>query len=68
MTERFIQSAIKHPGSLKKFAKEHKLMTHEGHIDLPRAKRFVERNEKGEARTHRLRQINLAFTLRRARA
>jgi hypothetical protein len=60
----WIKTAIKHPRSLTKFAVEHRLMTQDRKINLPKAKAYVERNLTGKSKTHRLRQINLAKNLR----
>jgi len=65
---RFIQGAIKHPGSLTKYAQSHRLTTSKGTIDTERTKSYIERNEKGAEKTRRLRQVNLARTLKRLRA
>lgn len=66
MTKRWIQKATKSSkGSLRTFAKRHRLMTKRGTIDLPRARKYVLRNLKGATRTRRIRQLNLAKTLRK---
>jgi hypothetical protein len=67
MAKRFIQGAIKHPGSLRRFAEEHHALDKNGDINLAKARRAAKR-EKEPARAHRLRQIALANTLRRLRA
>ena len=67
MSRRFIQEAIEHPGSLRKFAAEHHALDKSGKINLAKAARAANRL-KGAARTHRLRQVNLAKTLKRLRA
>lgn len=54
----WIQKAIKHKGSLKKFAKRHHDVKH-GKIELGKLKRIKHLS------THRKKQINLARTLRR---
>jgi len=59
--KRWIQKAIKHKGSLKRWAEEHGFITKKGTIDLRRAKKYAE--EHGD--THRIRQIDLAMTLRK---
>lgn len=53
---------------MTRYAKEHRLETAKGRIDLERARSYVERNEKGAEKTRRLREINLATTLKRLRA
>lgn len=67
MVERFIQSAIKHRGSLRAFAEKHRAIGKGGNINLSKVERAAKRL-KGPARLHRERQINLARTLRRLRA
>jgi len=62
-SKRWIQKAIKHKGSLKKWAEKHGFITKKGTIDLRRAKKYAE--EHGD--THRLRQIILAERLRKYR-
>ena len=63
----FIQEAIQHPGSLKKFAKKHHAMNQDGTINLNEAENAA-MNENEPSRTHRLKQINLARTLANLRA
>jgi hypothetical protein len=63
MSSRWIQRAIKHKGSLRKWAEEHGFITSRGTIDLDRALRYAKR----KGLTHRIRQIHLAKTLRRVR-
>ncbi len=66
---RWIQHAVK-PGtreSFRNYAERHHLLTEKGTIDLRRARAYVRRHEKGRERTRRLRQINLARTLRKIR-
>jgi hypothetical protein len=67
LARNFIQKAIKHPGSLTAFAKKHNAIGRGGKINLAKARRIALR-ESEPARTHRLRQINLAQNLRRLRA
>ena len=57
----WIQKAIKHPGSLRRWAEKHGFITKRGTIDLKRALEYAERHHL----THRIRQIHLAMTLRR---
>ena len=59
--EQFIQAAIKHPGSLTRWAEQHDFKNKDGTIDLRRARAYAKRR----GLTHRLRQINLAANLRR---
>lgn len=69
MADMFIQEATaEHKGTLRRYAAKHRLLTKKGTIDLPRAKGYVERNESGAMKTKRLREINLAMTLKRLRA
>ena len=63
----FIKGAIKHKGSLRKWAKQHHAIGKSGRINLKKARRVALR-EREPARAHRLRQINLARNLRRLRA
>ena len=67
MSEQFIQEAVKHPGSLHRFAKKHRALNRDGTINLDKATAAAEK-EEGAAKAHRLRQINLARTLRELRA
>jgi hypothetical protein len=67
MARKFIKGAIRHPGSLTRFAKRHHALDENGNINLAKARRAALR-EKEPARAHRLREINLARTLRRLRA
>ena len=64
MARKFIRGAIKHPGSLTRYAKQHRLLRPDGTIDLSRAKDYAERHHD----LRRVRQVNLANTLRRLRA
>lgn len=64
--EKFIQGAVKHPGSLRRFAKKHHTLDKSGNIDLQKTRK-VALKEKEPGRSHRLRQINLARTLRKLR-
>ncbi|MEM4056841.1 MAG: hypothetical protein QW578_07380 [Thermoplasmatales archaeon] len=61
--KKWIQKSIKHKGSLRNWARKHRLMTKRDTIDLQRAEKYAKRH--GE--TRRLRQINLARTLRKVR-
>ena len=63
MADKFIQRAIKpkHKGSLRRWALKHGYIQKNGNIDLGRARKSAKRS--GD--THRLREINLAITLRR---
>ena len=62
---KWIQKAIKKPGSLTEFAKRHRLMNKDGTVDLDRTERYINKNLKGKEKTRRLRQVNLARTLRK---
>lgn len=62
----FIQQAIKHPGSLRKFAKQHRAMNEDGTINMQKVKEAAGK-EREPGRSHRLKQINLARTLRKLR-
>ena len=67
MGRRWIQKAVDgkdREGNLKDWAASHRLLNQDGTIDLRRAHAYVERNYTGNARTLRLRQINLAHTLK----
>ena len=59
----WIQKAVKHKGSLRKWAEKHGFITKRGTIDLEKAKKYAEEHNL----THRVRQINLAMTLRKIR-
>ena len=63
MSKYWIQKDIKHKGSLKKWAKEHRFLNKNNTIDLNKAYAYAKRHEL----THRIRQINLAKTLKRLR-
>ncbi|MEM3859301.1 MAG: hypothetical protein QW478_07825 [Candidatus Micrarchaeaceae archaeon] len=60
---KWIQKGIKHKGSLKKWATEHDLLTQEGNINLVKAYAYAKRKNL----KHRIKQINLAKTLRKLR-
>ena len=61
--EKFIQGAIEHPGSLRRWADEHRFKNRDGTIDLRRAEAYAKRRNL----KHRLRQIRLARTLKKLR-
>ena len=61
--DRFIGRAIKHPGSLRRWAKMHGFENADGTIDLRRARAYARRNRLD----HRLKQIQLAATLKKLR-
>ena len=63
MSKYWIQKDIKHKGSLTKWAKEHRFINKNDTINLSRAYSYA----KNHKLTHRLRQINLAKTLRKLR-
>ena len=57
-----------HPGSLRRWAKRHKAMNKDGSINLAKAqaearKEYTKEPEYGR---YRLKQVRLAYTLRRA--
>lgn len=62
--KRWIQRAIRHPGSLKKWLKEHhpELLKANGEIAWTKLRQFYEKH-KDELTEHRRRQILLAFNL-----
>ena len=62
MSKNWIQKSIKHKGSLKEWAKKHKFIKN-GKIDLQRAYEYAKKHKLN----HRIRQINLAKTLRKVR-
>jgi hypothetical protein len=65
----FIQEAVAHhKGALRKYAKEHGTLEKNGNIDLRKTKGYIEKHEKGEMKTRRLREVNLAENLKRLRA
>lgn len=61
--EQFIQGAIEHPGSLKKWAAMNGFQNEDGTIDLRTARSYAQEH----GLKHRLRQINLAMTLKKLR-
>lgn len=66
MAKRWIQKAIKRPGALTRFAKAHGIAPPFSASDLARLRRIAQKLP-GEQRTRRLRQINLAETLKSMR-
>ncbi|MEM3859984.1 MAG: hypothetical protein QW478_11395 [Candidatus Micrarchaeaceae archaeon] len=60
MTKKWIQKSIKHKGSLTTWAKRHKFYKN-NKIELGKAYKYAKKHHL----TKRLRQINLAKTLRR---
>ena len=60
-THKWIKRAVKHKGSLERWAKEKGLLNENGTIDLRRAEEYAKKHEL----THRVRQVNLARTLRK---
>ena len=62
MTKYWIQKTVKHKGSLKKWAKEHGFIKNEK-IDLEKAYKYAKKHKL----THRIKQINLAKTLKKLR-
>lgn len=61
--KRWIQKAIKHKGSLRKWAEKMGFITKRGTIDLKSALEYAEKHNL----KHRIRQIRLAMTLRKLR-
>jgi len=61
--KRWIQSAIKHKGSLRKWAERMGFMNKDGTINLREAKAYAKKHHD----EHRLRQIILAERLRKYR-
>lgn len=61
--EKFIQGAIKHKGSLHKWAAEHGFLNKDGTINEREAKAYAKRHHL----RHREKQINLAMTLAKLR-
>ncbi|MGC8585712.1 MAG: hypothetical protein ACP5L4_06350 [Thermoplasmata archaeon] len=57
---RWIQRAIRYPGSLKKWAREHGFITKRGTINLREAEAYARKH----GLTHRIRQINLVKNLK----
>ena len=62
MTKYWIQRTIKHKNSLKKWAKEHGFIKNDK-IDLNKAYEYAKKHNL----THRIKQINLAKTLKKLR-
>jgi hypothetical protein len=62
----WIQDAIKRRGSLRRFAEKHRAIGKDGDIDLRKAKAAAEKEREPE-RARRLREVNLARTLRKLR-
>ena len=63
MSKKWIQKVTKHKGNLTKWAKEHRFINNNDTINLKKAYSYA----KNHKLTHRLRQINLAKTLRKLR-
>lgn len=63
MTRKFIKRAIKHRGSLHRFAGKHRAINQNGTINLTKARRAANRLTGGR-KTHRIRQINFVRNLR----
>ena len=63
MSKYWIQKDIKHKGSLTKWAKEHRFINKKGTIELSKAYSYAKKHKL----THRIRQINLAKTLKKLR-
>ena len=62
MTKYWIQKTIRHKGSLRKWAEKHHIIKN-GKIDINKALKYAKKNKL----THRIRQLNLAKTLKRLR-
>jgi hypothetical protein len=60
MNKRWIQRAITHPGSLKKWSIEHGFITQKGTINLKDAEAYAKKHKL----IHRIRQINLVKNLK----
>ena len=63
MSKKWIQKVTKHKGNLTKWAKEHRFINNNDTINLTKAYSYA----KNHKLTHRLRQINLAKTLKKFR-
>jgi hypothetical protein len=64
----FIQHATsEHKGKFHKFAEEHDALTKRGTIDLPKAKKAIDRLPEGKLKLTREREYNLAKNLQRLR-
>jgi hypothetical protein len=63
----FIKKAVKHPGELRRFAEANGCLLANGNIDLSCVSKHIRSRTKGERRTHLLKALNLARTLRRIR-
>ena len=62
MTKYWIQKSVKHKGSLRKWAEKHYFIKN-GKIDIEKALKYARKNKL----TYRIRQLNLAKTLKRLR-
>jgi len=63
----WIQHAVKHAGSLRRFARKHRALTEDGKIDYEKALSAAEKIRDPSERLRRIRQVNLARTLKRLR-
>ena len=63
MSKNWIQKVTNHKGNLTKWAKEHRFMNNNDTINLTKAYSYA----KNHKLTRRLRQINLAKTLKKLR-
>ncbi len=59
--KKWIQKAIKHKGSLTKWAKAHGFITKRGTIDIKKAEAYARKHNL----KHRIRQINLVKNLKK---
>jgi len=62
MTKYWIQKSVKHKGALKEWAKQHHFVKNDK-IELTKAYEYAKKHHL----THRIKQINLARTLRKLR-
>jgi len=65
MARKWIQRAIRKPGSLTAWAKRHGIQPPFSESDLQKLRRGAQRIKNPEVRTRMLRRINLARTLKR---
>lgn len=68
MSDQFIQEATKgHKGSLRRYAKKHHALNKDGTINLEKVQRAAEEERRPKTRLRRIREVNLARTLRELR-
>ncbi len=64
--DHFIQEATEeHKGRLRRYAKRHRALNEDGTIDLAKVSEAANRERNPKSRLQRLREINLARTLRK---